>query len=354
MNRRAIHAVLIWLLGLALPLLAPGQAGAADYKVRGIEEYKKGDLDAALADLTRAIEGNPKDAEACLNRGFVRQAKGDLDGASADYNHAIELDPKDARPYNNRGFIKHAKGDWEGALADFNTAIKLAPKLPQAHLNRGNLKQARGDLDGALADYNQAIKLDPKDAPAYCNRGLVKRARDDWEGALADYTRCLELDPNYAPACYSRGVARMAKGETEGALADFRRDVELDPAHQDYARIYIWLIRARKRETTAANEELSTFLNARANGSSGDWPSKVMQFLLNKINESDLSAASDSPDRQKQSAQQCEFWYYAGMKQLLTGNSQTAAEDFQKCLATGRKNFSEYAFAQAELKAMGR
>jgi lipoprotein NlpI len=354
MNLRAIHAVLIWLPGLALPLLASGQAGAADYKLRGIEEYKRGDLDGALVDLTRAVERDPKDPEACLNRGFVRQAKGDLVGASADYNHAIELDPKDARPYNNRGFIKQAKGDWEGALADFNTALKLAPKLPQAYLNRGNLKQARGDSGGALADYNQAIKLDPKDAPAYCNRGLIKRARDEWDGALADYTRCIELDPKYAPAYYSRGVARLAKGDTEGALADFRRQVELDPNRQDYARIYIWLIRARKGETTAANEELSACLNARAKGSSNDWASKVMQFLLNRINESDLSAAGGSPDRQTQSAQQCEFWYYAGMKQLLAGNSPMADDDFRKCLATGRKNFSEYAFAQAELKAMGR
>src|SRR5438445_13333563 len=31
---KAIHAVLIWLPGLALPLLASGQAGAADYKLR--------------------------------------------------------------------------------------------------------------------------------------------------------------------------------------------------------------------------------------------------------------------------------------------------------------------------------
>ena len=353
MNRRVFHAVLIWLLGLAL-LLASNQAGAADYKLRGIEEYKRGDLDAALADLTQAVERDPKDAEARLNRGFVRQAKGNLDGASEDYNHAIELDPKDARPYNNRGFVKQTKGDWEGALADYNTALKLAPKLPQAYLNRGNLKQSRGDLAGALADYNQAIKLDPKDAPAYCNRGLIKRAGDDWDAALADYTRCLELDPNYAPAFYSRGAAKLVKGDRDGALADFRRQVELDPVRQDYARIYIWLIRARKGESTAANEELSACLNARANGKSSDWPSRVMQFLLSRINEADFLFASGSPDRQKQSAQQCEYWYYAGMKQLLAGNSTAAADDFHKCLATGRKNFSEYAFAQAELKAMGR
>jgi hypothetical protein len=41
------------------------------------------------------------------------------------------------------------------------------------------------------------------------------------------------------------------------------------------------------------------------------------------------------------------------MKRLFNGDIITATADFHKCLATEEKTFTEYQFAQAELKALG-
>jgi hypothetical protein len=38
------------------------------------------------------------------------------------------------------------------------------------------------------------------------------------------------------------------------------------------------------------------------------------------------------------------------MKRLLSGDTATAHDDFQKCLATGRKDYEEYNFAATELR----
>jgi lipoprotein NlpI len=91
----------------------------------------------------------------------------------------------------------------------------------------------------------------------------------------------------------------------------------------------------------------------RLNGAPGDWPSKVAAFLLDKISPNDFLAAASSPDPKKESQQHCEASFYAGMKCLLAGDKITATADFQKCLATNEKTFTEYQFAQAELKALG-
>jgi len=40
------------------------------------------------------------------------------------------------------------------------------------------------------------------------------------------------------------------------------------------------------------------------------------------------------------------------MKHLLAGDKADARESFNKCIATGQSTFVEYAFAQAELKAL--
>jgi Tfp pilus assembly protein PilF len=40
------------------------------------------------------------------------------------------------------------------------------------------------------------------------------------------------------------------------------------------------------------------------------------------------------------------------MKRLLSGDAATARDDFQKCLATDRKDYDEYNLAAAELRML--
>jgi len=72
-----------------------------------------------------------------------------------------------------------------------------------------------------------------------------------------------------------------------------------------------------------------------------------------KITEADCLTAAASSDSATEKGQQCEFWYYAGMKQVLAGDKKSAISDFHKCLATQQKDFTEYSSAQTELKLLG-
>src|ERR1019366_4611242 len=80
------------------------------------------------------------------NHGNARRAKGDLDGAFADFNKAIELDPKDANAYINRGIAKQARNDLDSAITDYNRAIELNSRYAPAYVNRGSATRAKGDL----------------------------------------------------------------------------------------------------------------------------------------------------------------------------------------------------------------
>ena len=59
---------------------------------KGVAAYRKGDLDAALADLSRAIELNPTFMLAYVNRGIVLYRMGKLDLALADVARARRID----------------------------------------------------------------------------------------------------------------------------------------------------------------------------------------------------------------------------------------------------------------------
>ncbi len=69
--------------------------------------------------------------------------------AVAQFDKAIEIDPRYADAYNARGLIRQQSNDLNGALQDFNKVIELSPKGAEAYSNRGLLYLAAGQTDTA-------------------------------------------------------------------------------------------------------------------------------------------------------------------------------------------------------------
>ncbi len=123
------------LSALTLPGATLGQQTAEKFVISGEAKIVKQDWDGATANLTKAIELNPKYVEAYKNRGLAKNSNGDKVGAIADYSKAIDLDPKDASAYFNRGGVKKAKGDLDGSIADYSKAIELNPKYAHPYMH---------------------------------------------------------------------------------------------------------------------------------------------------------------------------------------------------------------------------
>jgi len=92
------------------------------------------------------------------NRGIKKYDRGDYYGAIADYTKAIEINSRDADAFFNRGLAKEDLKDYYGAIADYTKAIEISPKA-DAYLNRSLLKEKIGDLYGACFDAKKAINL---------------------------------------------------------------------------------------------------------------------------------------------------------------------------------------------------
>lgn len=111
------------------------------------------------------IHLDPANYVAYTNRGGVREREGELEAAIADYTRAVRIHPGYALAYYNRGTARQKTGDLDGALADLGVAIELNPQDPQAWNNRGWARELKGDARGALADYAQALEVAPADFP---------------------------------------------------------------------------------------------------------------------------------------------------------------------------------------------
>ena len=187
-----------------------------------------------IAEAEKAVQRDPSDPVAYLNRGHVHRHLGDAAKALADYEQAVKLDPSCPACRFHRGSTYLSKKQSAEALADANEAIRLAPAYPRPYAIRGHVYMARKEYDQALAEYNAAIRLDPSYPYAYTSRGDVHRAKHAYDRAIADYTAAIKLDPNHALAHENRGLAHAARGDPARAVADYTEAIRIKPTASAY------------------------------------------------------------------------------------------------------------------------
>jgi tetratricopeptide (TPR) repeat protein len=359
---------------------------ASAYDNRGRAKSAKNDLDGAIQDFTKAIAIDPTLASAFTDRGIARQAHGNLAGAVKDYSDAIALKPRSARNYFNRGLARISQNTLPDAIRDFDQAIALDPSITEAWFQRGNAKSASHDSDGAIADFTQTLLLDPRNALAYCSRGVAREDKGDLALALKDYSKALDLDPRIAIAYFRRSLIEVRQGDPDAAIADTSQSLDLDPKNAqayyyrgfakllrgnfdgaasdlrlfcdaaphdrfaDNAHLYLWLIAKQQANHPDPDQDLSDALENGWNNPPDDFTAKTAAFLLGRVTESDYLTAATSGDAKVNATQSCQAYYFAGMKRLIMGDRGTANDYFQKCVATGKKDFCEYLLAQAELQ----
>ena len=169
------------------------QPTAHDYYDRGMKGVLLGDRKSAIADLTKAIEMDPKMTAAYDGRATGRLIEEDFDGAIADSTKVIELEPRNARAYQARGVAKLYKKEFASAAEDFSKAIELDPKNMLPYEKRSEAKEGVGDLDGAIADATKALELKPNDIGLYRARARYYKKAGKPDLATADQTKVDEL-----------------------------------------------------------------------------------------------------------------------------------------------------------------
>lgn len=127
------------------------------YKSRAVAYRALGKASLAVADekYTAAISA----AKPYLDSAVEKAVAGNPDGAIADLTKAIELNPRDANGYLYRGAVRNAKKDYIAAVTDFSKAIEINPRLIDAYKSRAIAYRALGKIDLADANEKKAAEL---------------------------------------------------------------------------------------------------------------------------------------------------------------------------------------------------
>lgn len=171
----------------------------------------------AIDDLDVAIKEKPNDAQAYNNRGVIFVEINQRENAEKDLRQAIKLDPKMADAYNSLGSLLVYQSKFDQAHDCFDKAIEMNPKLFNVHVNRGYLYSQQNNDKKAIEEYEKTIQIKPNYAPAYNMKGVSLSNLERYEEAIESFDRALEINPNYPNALLNKGVALKALGRKEEA-----------------------------------------------------------------------------------------------------------------------------------------
>lgn len=210
---------------LLISISASAQQTADDFLKRGISLFEKKDYLRARENFERAVELNPKLAEAYYFRGRVQFEN---EKADADFTKAIELKPDYAEAYFQRGLQHDLNNKPAAALSDYNKALELNPNFIDAYMTRAvlYLLDRKGQL--AIADYTKVIELKP-DGESYYVRGNSYLEIGEYAKAITDLTESIRLDPKYYWSYKQRAKAYRKLKKLRLAQADERKAAAIGP-----------------------------------------------------------------------------------------------------------------------------
>lgn len=195
------------------------QQSAAPYVQRALQHERDGDVNAALADLDRALQIDPGTAAALYARGELLRRLGVLDRARVDLAATVALGP----PFRSLALTAKSElelraGDLRAAYDDIIAATREPSDMPKAEaaaaraellIQAGNLALDKlKEPDAADKLFTEAQKLVPKSWSPALGLARVAESRGEKSKAVAIYRRVIAAT-KATPNLYERRMAEV-------------------------------------------------------------------------------------------------------------------------------------------------
>jgi len=143
----------------------PGResADARAHLLKGYRLHRQKSYNEALAELNKALEIDPRNAEAYYWRGQTLVNLGRLEQGEGDFKAAVKHKPDYAEAYDHLGWLASKQGRVEEGIAYLTRSVELRPENAWAFYNRSRLFFSKGDVASAMKDAEKACSLGLQD-----------------------------------------------------------------------------------------------------------------------------------------------------------------------------------------------
>lgn len=118
-----------------------------------------GEYERSLLYHDQALEADPNNHQAFVNKGIVFRLQGEFSKAEQAYSKALEMAPDYAELHASLGALAIHQGKNEEAVLSLERAVKLDDQLAVAHSNLAYAYASVGRFDEAESELANAVRL---------------------------------------------------------------------------------------------------------------------------------------------------------------------------------------------------
>lgn len=155
------------------------------YRIRWFMFYDQKDYDAALSDLNKGLQIEPRNPTFLNGVGEIYAAKNQFPEALAAYQKGIAASPKDGDLYYNIARVQAAMGNVKDQGAAANAAIDNGTRMTgEAYYLLADAAWKQKDFPAAIAAYQRSISAKPENYDAYRILSNVFRSQSRFSEAI--------------------------------------------------------------------------------------------------------------------------------------------------------------------------
>ncbi|HPG55097.1 MAG TPA: tetratricopeptide repeat protein [Candidatus Enterocola sp.] len=213
---------------------ANNETASECYLLRGKIMFHLDDIKNALTDLDKAIELNPSNINARLDKAALLQYKREYALAEEEYSNILNISPDNASALLERGNCRQYIGQLEAAMNDYKILAINDSSNFQAKLNIATLTwKISADTVNSISLLNKLAKDNPQSAEVFNARGLIYSLTAQYDSAIADFDKAIAINKNYAAAYNNRGSAYYKQNKLETAIDNYNRAIEINTNYGD-------------------------------------------------------------------------------------------------------------------------
>lgn len=210
----------------------PGSADA--HAGLGHVQLRLGQEGAAAASLQRSLDLSAGQAQAARDLGLIAMRRNDFAGAERLVRRAVESNPRDANAWFLLAQALFALTRFDEGESAFARAAALHPSFVDARFQLGNLAFDKQAFAAASRHYGAFVAAKASDLNGWINYGLSLASDGDLGGARLAFEKAVALAPNQIkPHALLVTVLRQAGAPAAEVAPVARRVVELAPESAD-------------------------------------------------------------------------------------------------------------------------
>ena len=183
----------------AVELNELGDNEAFALNMRATFGYLEGDIEGAMADLTKSIELQPALTQAYIKRASMHLESGNKDEAAADFEKAMEQNKDDPDIYYHRAQLHFILGEWADAAKDYQKSIDLDRDFIYSHIQLGVTQYKMGSIASSMATFRRTIKNFDKVPDVYNYSGELLLDQQKYDEAIQRFETAIEMERQSKP-----------------------------------------------------------------------------------------------------------------------------------------------------------